>query len=71
MYKFSSFFHFITDFPFHCALMQIQYMDSLEVDVMISTCIPRANAWNADLITTVIKKDRLGAGVFGKLQVKP
>ena len=49
--------------------MQLLYMDSLEVDVMISDCTPRVNAWNSDLISTVLKKDRLGAGVFGKLQV--
>ena len=49
--------------------MQLLYLDSLEVDEMISDYTPRSNAWDSELISKILKKDRLSPGVFGKLQV--
>ena len=45
------------------------YLDALEVDEVISDCIPRINAWNANLVKKVMNKDKISKGVFGKLQV--
>jgi hypothetical protein len=45
------------------------YLDSLEVDEVISDCNPRVDAWDSSLISKVKKKDRISPGVFGKLQV--
>lgn len=49
--------------------MQILYLDSLEVDGPIPSTLPRAAIWNDDLITKVMKKDKKGPGVYGKLRV--
>jgi hypothetical protein len=48
---------------------QMLYLDSLEVDEVISDCNPRVDAWDSSLISKVKKKDRISPGVFGKLQV--
>ena len=45
------------------------YLDSLEVDELISNCEPRVDAWDSALIAKVKNKDRISPGVFGKLQV--
>ncbi|KAF7065747.1 hypothetical protein CFC21_071819 [Triticum aestivum] len=46
----------------------IFYLDSLDVDEPIPATLPRARIWNDDLITKVMKKDRKGPGVYGKLR---
>ncbi|KAM0903624.1 hypothetical protein ACQ4PT_018538 [Festuca glaucescens] len=53
-----------------CGLVQMLYLDSLEVDEVISDCNPRVDAWDSSLISKVKKKDRISPGVFGKLQLK-
>jgi hypothetical protein len=58
--------------PPHTSLFfdeQMLYLDSLEVDEVISDCNPRVDAWDSSLISKVKKKDRISPGVFGKLQV--
>jgi hypothetical protein len=45
------------------------YLDSLEVDEVISDCTPRVDAWDSSLINKVKKKDMISPGVFGKIQV--
>ena len=50
-------------------LLQILYLDSLDVNEPIPDTLPRARIWNDDLITKVMKKDRKGPGVYGKLRV--
>ncbi|KAM0856296.1 hypothetical protein ACQ4PT_049218 [Festuca glaucescens] len=52
---------------FHLVML---YLDSLEVDEVISDCNPRVDAWDSSLISKVKKKDRISPGVFGKLQKK-
>ncbi|KAM0856293.1 hypothetical protein ACQ4PT_049218 [Festuca glaucescens] len=51
---------------FHLVML---YLDSLEVDEVISDCNPRVDAWDSSLISKVKKKDRISPGVFGKLQL--
>jgi hypothetical protein len=45
------------------------YLDSLEVDEVISNYMPCVDAWDSSLINKVKKKDMISLGVFGKLQV--
>ena len=45
------------------------YLDSLDVDEPIPATLPRAPIWNDDLIAKVMKKDKKGPGVYGKLRV--
>ena len=52
-----------------CEIIQMLYLDSLEVDEVISDCTPHVDAWDSALISKVKKKDIISPGVFGKLQV--
>ncbi|KAM0888340.1 hypothetical protein ACQ4PT_028392 [Festuca glaucescens] len=52
---------------FHLVMM---YLDSLEVNEVISDYNPRVDAWDSSLISKVKKKDMISPGVFGKLQLK-
>jgi hypothetical protein len=45
------------------------YLDSLEVDEVISDCTRRVDARDSSLINKVNKKDMISPGVSGKLQV--
>ncbi|XP_037477647.1 uncharacterized protein LOC119354982 [Triticum dicoccoides] len=54
-------------YVFHLVIL---YLDSLEVDEPIPSMLPRAAIWNDDLITKVMKKDKKGPGVYGKLRLK-
>jgi hypothetical protein len=52
--------------------MQIVYLDSLDVDEVVSSeqeCPIWDAAWKDKLIHDVIKKDSKGNGEFGKLRV--
>ena len=39
------------------------------MDERTITVLPRVKAWNEGLIKSVIKKDRIRKGVYGKLRV--
>ena len=49
--------------------MQILYLDSLEVDGPIPSTLPRAAIWNDDVRAKVMKKDKKGPDMYGKLHV--
>ncbi|KAM0888339.1 hypothetical protein ACQ4PT_028392 [Festuca glaucescens] len=50
--------------------LKMMYLDSLEVNEVISDYNPRVDAWDSSLISKVKKKDMISPGVFGKLQKK-
>ncbi|XBI81376.1 hypothetical protein VPH35_090290 [Triticum aestivum] len=52
-------------YVFHLVIL---YLDSLDVDEPIPSTLPREHICNDDVITKVMKKDRKGPGVYGKLQ---
>ena len=52
-----------------CQLLQVLYLDSLEVDVPVKKCAIRVEAWTGKEIAWVINLDLKEDGDFGKLRV--
>ena len=51
-------------------ILQVLYLDSLEVDVPVKKCAVRVEAWTGRAISRVIQQDLKDDGDYGKLRVR-